>query len=181
MKIKEAIFTAILFLHCTIAIAADQPAFEDAFSPKQGATQLVIKTIDEAKSSIRVAAYSFTSKPIADALIAAQENGIDVKIVLDKKQNTKSSLYSYMIENHIPTVLNRRYAIMHDKFIIVDNKILELGSFNYTKAAEDKNAENVLVVHDPNVIADYSKQWAKLWNEAAEDADEPATEEGSNR
>jgi phosphatidylserine/phosphatidylglycerophosphate/cardiolipin synthase-like enzyme len=56
---------------------------------------------------------------------------------------------------------------MHNKFIIVDSKTLELGSFNYTASAEKNNAENVLVVHGAKrVITDYSDQWEKLWNES---------------
>ena len=62
--------------------------------------------------------------------------------------------------------INSRYAIMHNKFMVLDNSILQLGSFNYTKSAEEKNAENVLVIKDaPDVIDDYTKQWHRLWNE----------------
>ena len=56
---------------------ADIPAIQDAFSPRQGATALVVHTIDDARHTLRVAAYSFTSRPIADALIAARQRGVD--------------------------------------------------------------------------------------------------------
>jgi len=57
--------------------------------------------------------------------------------------------------------------VMHDKFIIIDQAVLELGSFNYTKAAEEKNAENVLVIRDvPTVIKNYAAEWDKLWQES---------------
>jgi len=156
-----------LAVYTTPAIAA-KPALESAFSPKQGAKELVIKTIQTAKKSIHVAAYSFTSKPIAEALVAAYEQGIDVKLVLDKSQRKgRGSLYKFMQENNVPTRINSEYAIMHNKFMIIDNKILELGSFNYTKNAEEKNAENVLVIHrNPKIIKSYSKQWRNLWKEA---------------
>ena len=56
---------------------------------------------------------------------------------------------------------------MHDKFIVIDDSTLELGSFNYTTAAEKRNAENVLVIHGSGkVVQDYARQWRKLWNEA---------------
>jgi phosphatidylserine/phosphatidylglycerophosphate/cardiolipin synthase-like enzyme len=100
--------------------------------------------------------------------VEAQERGVNVNIVLDKSQRTgHGSLYKYMQENEVPTRINSNYAIMHNKFMIIDGKILELGSFNYTKSAEEKNAENVLVLRNkPKVIKDYSKQWKKLWDEA---------------
>lgn len=166
MRILHVIL--LLLLLSPYPTLAAKPALESAFSPKQGATELVIKTIQAAKKSIHVAAYSFTSKPIAEALVSAYEQGIDVKLVLDKSQRKgRSSLYKFMQENNVPTRINSKYAIMHNKFMIIDGKILEIGSFNYTKAAEEKNAENVLVIHrNPKIIKSYSKQWRKLWKEA---------------
>jgi len=152
-----------------IGTASQAQAFstEQAFSPDQGATALVVKTIKEAKQSIRMAAYSFTSKPIAEALVAAQVKGIEVRVVLDKSQRkAKRTVLHYLRWHHVPTRINNHYAIMHNKFIIIDGKVLELGSFNYTKSAETKNAENVLVLRDAlKVIQEYSWQWEKLWNE----------------
>jgi phosphatidylserine/phosphatidylglycerophosphate/cardiolipin synthase-like enzyme len=156
----------ILMLLCPAAGAA--PQLEDAFSPEQGATSLVLRTVGEAKHSIRVAAYSFTSHPIAEALVAAQGRGVNVMVVLDKSQREgRGSLFAYLLQNSVPTRINEKYHIMHDKFIIVDDSILETGSFNFTAAAENANAENILVVREaPAVIADYLAQWGKLWAEA---------------
>ena len=65
------------------------------------------------------------------------------------------------------TRINDHYAIMHDKFMVIDGRTIELGSFNYTRAAENNNAENVLVVHGSDkIIQDYSRQWRGLWEEA---------------
>jgi len=158
-----------LFLMVLLPLSAAGQEVQDAFSPHQGATQLVVATIAEAKQTVRVAAYSFTSLPIGDALIAATGRGVDVKVVLDRKQNGRRSLLDYLRESGVPTRINGHYAIMHNKFMIIDGRVLELGSFNYTKAAEEKNAENVLVIRDqPRVIADYSRQWEKLWEEGEE-------------
>ena len=158
----------LLFLLDVISFPAfaDSIAFEDAFSPYQGATELVVKTIKEAKRSIHVAAYSFTSKPIADALVTAHDKGVDVEVVMDKSQH-KGRMMQYIRDHGIPTRINYRYSIMHDKFMVIDEKTLELGSFNYTAAAEKRNAENVLVIHDEKkIVKDYDKQWKKLWDEA---------------
>jgi len=143
---------------------------EDAFSPDQGATALVVKTIGEANKTIRVAAYSFTSEPIAEALVNAYQHGVDVKVVLDKSQrNAHGSQFSYLTENGVPTRINDHYHIMHDKFMLIDDDILETGSFNYTKSAEEDNAENVLVIHsNSKVDKDYASQWKKLWDEAVQ-------------
>ncbi len=139
-----------------------------AFSPKQGATKLIINTIKNSEKSIFVAAYSFTSKPIANALIEAYQNGVDVKIVLDKSQRTaKYSAFLEVKNFGIPIRINSKYAIMHNKFMIVDGKILQTGSFNYSQAAENNNAENVLIISDnTKVVKQYTQKWLELWNEA---------------
>ena len=157
-----------LFLLLMPIIAYAQPVTEEAFSPNQGATALVIRTIEESHASIRVAAYSFTSKPIADALVQAHQHGIDVLVVLDKSQRKgKHKLVRFLKKNGIPTRIDTHYAIMHNKFMIIDDSVLELGSFNYTKAAENKNAENVLVLrNDAQAISSYRQQWEKLWGES---------------
>jgi len=144
---------------------AKEQAIVDAFSPRQGATELVVSTIDKARQSVRVAAYSFTSHSIADALVQAHQRGVDVEVVLDKSQR-KRSLAGFLKENGVPVRINSHYAIMHNKFMIIDGKVLELGSFNYTKSAEEKNAENVLVLRNrTKIIKDYTTQWQKLWDE----------------
>lgn len=159
------------FFLCAILIvpngAHGKTNSDNAFSPHQGATALVVNTLNEAKESICLAAYSFTSQPVADALIAAHERGVEVRIVLDKSQEIAShSLYGLMLAKGVPTRVNRHYAIMHNKFAVVDGHTLQLGSFNYTKAAEEKNAENVLVIRkNQRVIASYSAQCEKLWKE----------------
>lgn len=158
----------LLIIICLSNEAFANPSFEYAFSPRQGATELIIKTIDGAKKSIRVAAYSFTSAPIAKALLTAHKKGIDVKIVLDKSQRTaKYTSYTFLKNQGVPVRINNKYAIMHNKFMIIDGDTVEIGSFNYTKAAEEKNAENVFVINNAGKVAiDYAAQWQKLWNEA---------------
>jgi phosphatidylserine/phosphatidylglycerophosphate/cardiolipin synthase-like enzyme len=138
------------------------------FSPKQGSTNHIVGMIEMAEKSICVAAYSFTSEPIAKALIAAHHRGVDVKIVLDKSQRTaKYSSYFMLKELDVPTRINANYAIMHNKFLIIDDNVLQTGSFNYTKAAELNNAENVIILSNSKVIKQYMQQWQKLWDEAS--------------
>jgi phosphatidylserine/phosphatidylglycerophosphate/cardiolipin synthase-like enzyme len=155
-----------LLLTLTAPATAREAAIENAFSPQQGATDLIVKTIGAARHSVRVAAYFFTSWPIADALVQAHRRGVDVKLVLDSHQKFRRVI-DYLDRNGIAARVNSRYAIMHDKFMIVDGSTLETGSFNFTRAAEFENAENVLVLRDsPTVIGGYARQWDKLWAEA---------------
>jgi len=138
-----------------------------AFSPDGGALELVIQTIDSAHSTLRMAAYSFTSKPVAQALLRARKRGVDVRVVVDKSNATARYTAATFIANAGLTVrVDYRYAIMHDKFIVVDGQTVEEGSFNYTASAEKKNAENVVVLHDPAVAGQYEREWERLWGES---------------
>jgi phosphatidylserine/phosphatidylglycerophosphate/cardiolipin synthase-like enzyme len=162
------ILRLLLLFALLLPVQARAAVVEDAFSPQQGATDLIVKTIDQAKHSVYVAAYYFTSYPIAQALVEAHRRGVDVRLVMDGHQKFLRAV-DYLASNGIATRMNRRYAIMHDKFMIIDGNTLETGSFNFTRAAEYENAENVLVLRDsPTVIAGYTKQWDRLWAEADE-------------
>ena len=56
------------------------------FSPDGGCADRIIKEIDKARKAVRVQMYFFTSKPIADALIAARKRGVKVEVILDSSQ-----------------------------------------------------------------------------------------------
>lgn len=138
---------------------------EIAFSPRGGCTALVVKVIDSAKTSVRVLAYSFTSAPIAQALVEAHKRGIDVQVVVDKSQRSARYTSATFIANAgIPVRIDFKHAIAHNKVIIVDGCTVQQGSFNYTKAAEESNGENVLVNWDnPKLAEVYLRDWKRHW------------------
>ncbi|MDD4616306.1 MAG: phospholipase D family protein [Alphaproteobacteria bacterium] len=142
---------------------------EIAFSPGGGSTDLVIKAIETAKSSVLVAAYSFTSKPIARALISARKNGVNVAVVVDHGQLEKSShsVIDTLAAGEIPVRADTVHALQHDKYMVIDGKTVETGSFNYTAAAEARNSENVIVLwNSPELAKLYGENWQSLWDEA---------------
>ena len=138
---------------------------EVAFSPNNGATTTVINAIHQAQQSILVSAYSFTSKDIANALLEAKKSGINVKIILDKSQATqKYSSATFFTNQGFEMRIAIKYAIFHDKVMIIDDKTVVTGSFNFTKAAESKNAENVLIIRDnPELAKLYTQDWWYNW------------------
>lgn len=140
--------------------------YETGFSPHRGAQTIILDSIAKAKAQILVAAYTFTSKPISLALLAAHKRGVEVYVVADKKANTKYTAAHFLANEGVPIRLNGRYAIHHHKFMIIDFGTLELGSFNFSAAAHEKNAENVLILHNVRPLADeYRKEWNRLWDE----------------
>ena len=83
-----------------------------------------------------------------------------------KASKQRSSLAGALAEQGVVIRLDARHAITHDKMMIIDGEAVETGSFNYTKAAEKSNAENVVVIHDPALARDYTAAWQRLWDEA---------------
>jgi len=147
---------------------------EIAFAPlpQRSAERLVIKVIDAARTSVFMAAYGMTSKPIADAMCGAAARGLAVSAVLDHKSNPHDDARSkrdYMLACGVDVKTDARYPIMHDKFIVVDGTHVETGSFNYTFAAAERNAENAIVVwNNPPMARKYTSEFDRLFGEAAD-------------
>lgn len=125
------------------------------FSPRGGATEAIIAEISKAQKTIQLQAYSFTSAPIAKALLEAHKRGVHVEAILDKSQKTaKYTSATFLVNAGIPVLIDSKHAIAHNKIIIIDQSTLITGSFNFTKAAEEKNAENLLVIKGNQPLVD---------------------------
>jgi phosphatidylserine/phosphatidylglycerophosphate/cardiolipin synthase-like enzyme len=138
----------------------DEPAWQVYFSPNHGATKAVVDALDGAKSTVLVQAYSFTSAPIAKALVQAHDRGVDVQVILDRKETgSKYSSADFVAHAGISTLIDGKHAIAHNKVMIIDGVAVITGSFNFTTAAERQNAENLLVIHDRALAARYTENW----------------------
>jgi len=132
------------------------------FSPKGGCTEAIIHEIEQAKTEILVQAYSFTSAPIAKALVAAHKRGVKITAILDKSQRSERYTSATFLKNAgIPTYIDDRHAISHNKIMIIDRAIVITGSFNFTKAAEEKNAENLLIISSKELTKPYIENFQK--------------------
>jgi len=154
-------FWAALFLVAGCAPPASVPqGVQVYFSPHGGATEAVVDALEHATNSILVQAYSFTSESIAKALVDARRRGVQVQVLLDGSQRTeKYSEADFLQHNEISTSIDAQHAIAHNKIIIIDDYLILTGSFNFTKAAEDRNAENLLVINDPSLAKRYFDNW----------------------
>jgi phosphatidylserine/phosphatidylglycerophosphate/cardiolipin synthase-like enzyme len=144
----------------TWAIAATANDINVYFSPSGGPTAAVVESLHHSKSNVLVQAYSFTSAPIAKALVDAKKRGVNVQVILDKSQRTeKYSEADFLSREGVPTFIDAKHAIAHNKIMVIDGATVLTGSFNFTKAAESNNAENLLVIHDPQLAAKYTTNW----------------------
>jgi phosphatidylserine/phosphatidylglycerophosphate/cardiolipin synthase-like enzyme len=137
-----------------------------AFTPGDDAGKLITDAIDSAQHQVLVQAFSFTHRKIADALVAAKRRGVDVKVISDKNQihRIPTSLIWKIAAEGIPVFADSDHDSAHNKVIVIDagssDPMLITGSYNFTHAAQYKNAENVLLIKGNAALTDlYRKNW----------------------
>jgi phosphatidylserine/phosphatidylglycerophosphate/cardiolipin synthase-like enzyme len=130
------------------------------FSPHVGCTEAIVKELNKAKTTVLVQAYPFTSAPIAKALLNAHKRVVRVEVILDKSQRTDQySSATFFHNSGIPVKIDAVHAIAHNKLMVIDGETIITGSFNFTKKAEENNAENLLVIRDKKLAERYTKNW----------------------
>jgi phosphatidylserine/phosphatidylglycerophosphate/cardiolipin synthase-like enzyme len=141
---------------------------EYAFTPADDAAGLIVRTIDAARSQVLVQAFSFTHRDIADALIRAARRGLDVQIIADREQSDsmESAAMQSLVDAGLPVFMDADHSAAHNKVIVLDQgaqqSALVTGSFNFTFAAQNRNAENVLVFHgNPELIEAFYANWRR--------------------
>lgn len=168
MKLTFAAIAVTIGLTLSAAASAGPPSVDVGFSPEGSALQLVLTTLNDAQETIRLMGYSFTSPEVVRALVAAKRRGIDVKIVVDERDNhgkASQAAMNVIVNAGIPLRINGQYKIMHDKVIVTDGQNVETGSFNFTRSAAKSNSENVLVVRGvPALAQTYLKHWQSRWD-----------------
>jgi phosphatidylserine/phosphatidylglycerophosphate/cardiolipin synthase-like enzyme len=142
---------------------------EVLFTPGDAIDVRIADAIDAARTEVLVQAYGFTNARIARALTAARMRGVDVAIVADRGQtiDMPRSVVARLARDGIPVWLDARAGAAHNKVVIVDAQttqaLIVTGSFNFTTAAQNRNAENVLVIAgDPTLAAAYRANFLRL-------------------
>jgi phosphatidylserine/phosphatidylglycerophosphate/cardiolipin synthase-like enzyme len=139
---------------------ASSPSVRVYFSPFGGCTDAVEASLLLAKSNVLVQAYSFTSAPIAKALVDAKKRGVDVEVLLDKSQRSEQYTSATFLANEgVPVFIDDSHRIAHNKVMVIDGETVITGSFNFTKSAEEANAENLLIIKDPLLAQKYTANW----------------------
>ena len=164
--------------------SSEQPPPQVWFSPNGGCEAEIESLLDSASTSISVAAYDFTSRPIADALQRAKTRGINTHILQDAKAAAeRGSVSPLNVARGIDVWLDNHEKIQHSKYIIIDSETVITGSYNWTTNAEHSNAENLIVLHDPTLatafIADWTRHAAHSTHAASPPSSIPACTNGT--
>jgi hypothetical protein len=119
---------------------------------------LIVKAIDGAQKSILVLMYELTARDITTALVNAKRRGVAVSAIVDKRQDHTYEI-DRLLTSGVTVLADTVRGPMHNKVMIVDGATVVTGSINYTSSAEHKNAENLLLIHDPALVAEYMQYW----------------------
>lgn len=138
--------------------------FQVCFTPFQACNQLILQLINRAQHSIKMQAYGLSNCAVVRALVAAKKRGVDIMVLLDKTSllsNYNFILYD-LTEAGIPFLIDYQTGVAHNKLIIVDDKYVETGSFNFYEDIERKNAENMLIIKSKKLLPHYIHNFDKL-------------------
>jgi phosphatidylserine/phosphatidylglycerophosphate/cardiolipin synthase-like enzyme len=144
-------------------------AIQVYFSPEDKVLDRIIPIVAGAQSNIRFLAFSFTDYPLAKAMIDRFAAGVDVAGVYEKTgSETESAELKTFVCAHVPVRQDGNPRFLHDKIIVVDNRIVISGSFNFSSNATDNNDENVIIVDNPEIASLYMQEFAKVWSIATD-------------
>lgn len=139
-----------------------------AFTPGDDAATLVIDVLGKARRQVLVQAYSLTHTDIAQALVAAKRRGVDVQVLADRRQTEtgRTSRVVWLAQQGVPVWLDADHAAAHNKVMVIDagtdDAVLITGSFNFTQAAQYRNAENLLLLRGNRNLAEaYASNWRR--------------------
>ena len=128
-----------------------------------------IAEVKEAKKTIHVATYKLTSKVAFDALAAAHNRGIEVRIVLDGAEaKSRKSLAQEAIRAGMEVVFwpSNYQGELHTKFYIFDDMCVILGSFNLSESAAGKNVEILYKIENKEIVKGFTDEWQKLYDQS---------------
>lgn len=139
---------------------------ETHFCPQERCEAFIDERITNAQTSVQFMIFTFTADPVGNALIAAHERGVSIEGVIEKRQMSEYSEHIRLREHNISVRADGNSATMHHKVFIIDNRTVITGSYNPTKAASERNDENILIIDDTRIAQAFLREYSLVWNDA---------------
>jgi phosphatidylserine/phosphatidylglycerophosphate/cardiolipin synthase-like enzyme len=141
---------------------------ENYFAPEDHISPRLVKLVNSAQKNIDFMAYSFTSDPIGQAMLDRGKAGVKVRGVFDDQQyhSNQGSEYLRLKRAKMDVRLDGNSGLMHHKVIVIDNRLVIFGSYNFTASADKTNDENLVVLDDPQIAAQFKAEFEKVLSQA---------------
>lgn len=148
-------------------VLSDSENIDVYFCPEDFCADKVIEKINLAEKNIDLAIYSFSLDEIAQALINANKRGVKVRVVFDYLQASANYSVDELIElEGIDIKIRKASGSMHNKFCIIDKKVVLTGSFNYSVNANERNDENLVILNYENIAKEYFNEFEEIWSQS---------------
>jgi phosphatidylserine/phosphatidylglycerophosphate/cardiolipin synthase-like enzyme len=148
-------------------IQADAIAIENRFSPQDRAADSIVQRVLDAEQSIRFLTFSYTSDPIAEAMVERHQAGVLVQGVFETRNaGGIGSEQERLRDNGIEALEDGNCYTMHHKVIIIDEETVITGSYNFTRRAEETNDENFVIIDDPTIASQYLEEFERVYDQA---------------
>jgi phosphatidylserine/phosphatidylglycerophosphate/cardiolipin synthase-like enzyme len=146
----------------------NQIQVETYFSPDDGTANRLLELAASAESSISFLAFSFTSDPLAQVLLERSAAGVTVAGVFEQSQVTSNigSEYQRLLDANLDVRLDSNPRNMHHKVLMIDERIVVFGSYNFSNNAETRNDENTIILFDPLITAQFNQEFQRIFNQA---------------
>ena len=163
---------------CLIALApllAADMVVQACFSPQGKCSSHILREIETAKKELLVAVYAFTNDELANALVQARKRGVAVQVIVDREfdlanENSKGKFFDAQkiplrrVSGVKAKTQEKDAGLMHQKFAVIDRRIVFTGSYNWTRSADNLNDENLLLFRDAGQLAEeYRSVFFRLW------------------
>lgn len=151
-------------------VTLDSTRVETYFSPDDHVLTALYNLLSEADKSIYFLAFSFTSNELGEIVRTQAEAGLDIKGVMDKEQVASNigTEYDPFKQAGLDVRIDGNEGQMHHKVFIVDGKIVVMGSYNFSKSAEEKNDENIVIIYNETIAGFFMQEFEHVYSQATE-------------
>lgn len=149
----------------TSALQGDSQYTSDAFfSPGDSCRNTIIHQVNQAVRNLKICVFTISDDLISNSILTAFKKGVSIQIITDNdKMEDEGSDINKLAEAGISIKIDHTPNHMHHKFMVVDEKVVLTGSYNWTRSAALYNHENVLLTYDPGITRSYLKEFSQLW------------------
>jgi cardiolipin hydrolase len=147
--------------------ATDGDESEAWFSPHDQVYARIIRALDDTRERADLCVFTITDDRVTTHILAAHRRGVKVSIVSDNdKANDLGSDLDRLSRAGLDVRVDRTPAHMHHKFAIFDGKTLLNGSYNWTRSANEENAENIVITREPSLVRAFEEEFRRCWDRA---------------
>ena len=141
---------------------------KNSFSPDDGVLNVIAPLLNNAQESIYFLAFSFTSNELGDIVREKAEAGLTVQGVMEEEQvkSNQGTEYDPFLQAGLDVRMDGNDGQMHHKVFIIDEKVVVLGSYNFSQSAELRNDENILVIYNAAIAQEFIKEFQRVYSQA---------------